>query len=73
MADDSHIKNACSYTAVFNVQAILYFWVPKTALIHLIIQIKQAWKFPNFRFPKISSKANSEFRKLSESTCDVIF
>ena len=66
MADDSHMKNTCSYTEGFNVHAILYFWVPKTALIHLIAQIKEACKFPNFRFPKISSKANSEFSKLSE-------
>ena len=65
MADDSHMKNTCSYTG-FNVQAILYFWVPKTALIHLIAQIKEACKGPNFRFPKISSEANSEFCKLSE-------
>ena len=65
----------CSYTVVFNVQAILHFLDNFHLLRHpkkvpekyfdsfnfSIAQIKQACKFPNFCLPEISSKTDLKF------------
>ena len=75
VANDSHIKFICSYTVVFKLQAILYFWdnfhllkyqkYLKTPLIHSIAQIKQASNFPNF----VSIRYDWKWTLTSQKNC----